>query len=73
LVTIGNGGGNMTDKHLTKRCGICDKTKEEGIYLYHLFICSECETDIVATDPSDENYSIYVKKLKAINQSTFTM
>ncbi|MFC4403550.1 sigma factor G inhibitor Gin [Gracilibacillus xinjiangensis] len=57
----------------TKHCGICDKTKKEGIYLYQLFICAECEKEIVATDPSDEVYSIYVKKLKAINQSTFTM
>ncbi|SES23288.1 Inhibitor of sigma-G Gin [Gracilibacillus ureilyticus] len=63
----------MDKNQITRLCGICDKPKKDGIYLYQLFICTECEMDIVATDPRDEAYSTYVKKLKAINQSTFTM
>ncbi|KAB8126534.1 sigma-G inhibitor, Gin [Gracilibacillus oryzae] len=63
----------MNNKQVTNHCGVCDKPKDDGIYLYQLFICSECEKDIVTTEPDDAAYSVYVKKLRAINQSTFTI
>ncbi|WP_058305623.1 sigma factor G inhibitor Gin [Gracilibacillus massiliensis] len=57
-------------KHI---CGICDQTKEEGIYLYQLYICRECEKEILSIHPQDDNYQYYVEKLRAINQSTYTI
>lgn len=56
------------DKQL-KRCGICEDEKKEGIHLYNLFICSECEYNMIHTEPREEKYQYYVRKLKAVRQS----
>lgn len=56
-----------TDK---KICGICGEQKEIGIHLYTLFICSPCEQEMIHTDPSDQRYRYFLKKLRAVNQST---
>ncbi|WP_035724707.1 sigma factor G inhibitor Gin [Gracilibacillus boraciitolerans] len=58
------------NKHV---CGICDQTKKEGIFLYQLYICSECEKEILSIKSQDENYQYYVEKLRAINQSIYTI
>ncbi|PWU67855.1 MULTISPECIES: sigma factor G inhibitor Gin [Gracilibacillus] len=60
----------MKEKTFSTHCGVCDQSKKDGIYLYHMFICHECEKEIVATNPSDSHYDYFVKKLKAINQTT---
>ncbi|MGN8648204.1 sigma factor G inhibitor Gin [Gracilibacillus sp. HCP3S3_G5_1] len=54
-------------------CGICDQAKHEGIFLYQLYICNECEKEIVSISPKDENYQYYVEKLRAVNQSSYTI
>ncbi|SFM51304.1 Inhibitor of sigma-G Gin [Gracilibacillus orientalis] len=54
-------------------CGICNQTKEDGIFLYQLYICEECEKKIISTSPKDENYQYYVEKIRAINQSSYTI
>ena len=54
-------------------CGICNQTKEDGFFLYQLYICQECEEKIISTSPKDENYQFYVEKLRAINQSSYTI
>lgn len=54
-------------------CGVCEQKKENGFYLYQLYICEECEKKIVATNPGDENYSFFVEKLKGINHSSYTI
>lgn len=51
-------------------CGICEEEKGKGIFLYRLFICNECEQNIVHTEPREEKYQYYLRKLKNINQST---
>lgn len=53
-----------------KHCGICEEEKVEGIHLYRLFICSECERNMIHTEPREEKYEYYLKKLKNINQAT---
>ncbi|WP_163539402.1 sigma factor G inhibitor Gin [Gracilibacillus sp. YIM 98692] len=63
----------MSEKVIQKHCGICEKEKEDGIFLYHFFICSECEKEIVNTKPGESNYQMFVKKLRAINQSSYTL
>ncbi|GAB4072076.1 hypothetical protein GCM10028778_01180 [Barrientosiimonas marina] len=60
----------MEQKMMAERCGICEEMKEEGIHLYKLFICCECETNIIHTEPREEKYRYYLRKLKNVNHST---
>ncbi|GAB2563808.1 sigma factor G inhibitor Gin [Gracilibacillus alcaliphilus] len=55
------------------RCGVCDQRKSNGIFLYQMYLCQECEQEILAIHPHDDHYQFYVKKLRAINQSTHTI
>lgn len=52
------------------KCGICEESKARGIYLYNLFICIECEHNMIHTEPREEKYQYYLQKLKNINQPT---
>ncbi|WP_331000871.1 sigma factor G inhibitor Gin [Radiobacillus kanasensis] len=54
----------------SETCGICEQEKTKGIHLYTLFVCSECEQDMIQTEPNDEKYKYYLKKLKDINRPT---
>jgi len=60
----------MRETNYLERCGICEEEHEQGIHLYNLFICTECEHNIVHTEPREEKYNYYLKKLKNMNQST---
>lgn len=51
------------------KCIVCDEKKEEGIYLYAVFICASCEHNIIHTEPREEKYQYYVQKLKNINHT----
>lgn len=51
-----------------ERCGICEEEKEKGIHLYTLFICTDCEYNMIHTEPREEKYSYYLRKLKNVNQ-----
>ncbi|HLR08607.1 MAG TPA: sigma factor G inhibitor Gin [Bacillota bacterium] len=51
-----------------ERCGICEEKKEKGIHLYKLFICRECEQNMIHTEPREEKYNYYLHKLKNMNQ-----
>ncbi|WP_077625206.1 sigma factor G inhibitor Gin [Sediminibacillus massiliensis] len=53
-----------------EKCGICEQNKPQGIHLYTLFICCDCEQKIVHTDPEEAQYKHYLKKLKRMHQST---
>jgi len=53
-----------------EHCGICEEEKEKGIQLYRLFICDECEHNMIHTEPREEKYTYYLKKLKNINTTT---
>ena len=52
------------------RCGICEEDKTEGINVYRLFICCECERNMIYTEPREEKYNYYLQKLKNMNQPT---
>ncbi|WP_181351110.1 sigma factor G inhibitor Gin [Thalassobacillus sp. CUG 92003] len=56
-------------KNRIDHCGVCHQEKEAGVYLYKLYICPECEKDIIQTAPEDERYQYYVKQLKDISSS----
>lgn len=47
-------------------CGICEEKKEAGINVYKLFICSECERNMIHTEPREEKYQYYLEKLKNV-------
>jgi len=49
-------------------CGICEEAKERGIRVYRLFICADCERNMIHTEPREEKYAYYLKKLKNIKQ-----
>lgn len=53
----------------TQRCIICEEQKERGIHLYKTFICTACEYNIIHTEPREEKYNYYVRKLKHTNHS----
>ncbi|TXL63419.1 sigma factor G inhibitor Gin [Cerasibacillus terrae] len=53
-----------------EKCGICDERKERGIHLYTMYICCDCEHQMIHTEPSEEKYRYYIQKLKHMNQST---
>lgn len=59
----------MSESMISKRCVICEEEKEKGIQLYNLFICSECERNMIHTQPREEKYQYYLRKLKNMNQS----
>ncbi|MFC2948803.1 sigma factor G inhibitor Gin [Virgibacillus sediminis] len=52
-----------------ERCGICEEEKALGIHLYTMFICSECEKNMIHTEPREEKYNYYLRKLKNISKS----
>jgi uncharacterized protein YlaI len=58
----------MRETKVMERCGICEEKKEKGIHLYHLFICTECEHNMIHTEPREEKYKYYLKKLKKVSQ-----
>lgn len=51
-------------------CGICEEEKEKGIYLYRMFICDDCERNMIHTEPREEKYQYYLQKLKNISEPT---
>lgn len=50
-------------------CGICEEERENGILLCNLFICNECERNMVHTEPREAKYDYYLRKLKNAKQS----
>ncbi|QHS23864.1 hypothetical protein GWK91_13330 [Virgibacillus sp. MSP4-1] len=61
----------MSEQTITKKlCNVCNKEKTKGIKVYTAFICSDCEQEMIQTEPGDENYQYFVDRLKVINQLT---
>jgi hypothetical protein len=55
-------------KKMMQRCGICEEEKEKGIHLYTTFICTDCEYNMIHTEPREEKYKYYLHKLKNVTQ-----
>jgi hypothetical protein len=62
----------MNVENEKETCGICEQEKSRGIHLYTLFICCECEQKMIHTEPREEAYQYYLKKLKNMNQPTLS-
>lgn len=54
---------------IREKCIICEEQTNEGIKLYTTFICLSCEHTLIHTEPREEKYNYYVKKLKHLNDS----
>lgn len=59
----------MKNTSSAQYCTICEEEKEQGIHLYTLFICKDCEYNMVHTEPHEAKYRYYVQKLKNMNQA----
>lgn len=55
---------------IVNKCIICEEQKDKGINLYTTFICTACEHNLIHTEPREEKYNYYVRKLKHMNQPT---
>ncbi|WP_202081422.1 sigma factor G inhibitor Gin [Caldalkalibacillus salinus] len=53
-------------QRVPEMCVICSRHQDEGIHIWHQFICRECETEIVMTDVSEEKYNFFVQQMKRI-------
>jgi len=65
-----SGGEKVKGAKMNNHCGICEEEKSMGIVLYNLFICDECETNMIYTEPREEKYKYYLRKLKNISHPT---
>lgn len=71
LITSLTEVGKMEERIVEfKHCGICEEEKVRGIHVYNMFICTECEYNMIHTEPREEKYNYYLQKLKNINQPT---
>ncbi|WP_084599735.1 sigma factor G inhibitor Gin [Pontibacillus chungwhensis] len=57
------------EQSIYETCGVCDCKREHGIHLYNLFICRDCEKEIIQTAPEDQQYHYFLKKLRNITQT----
>lgn len=55
-------------KEMIQRCGICEEEKAKGIHLYTMFICTDCEYNMIHTEPREEKYKYYLHKLKNVKK-----
>lgn len=62
-----SGGVTMSKKEREAICLICEEKKTKGIYLYHQFLCRDCEQKLISTSTSDPSYADYVRKLKNLH------
>ena len=50
-------------------CAICELTKKEGIHLYNIFLCTDCEETLIHTEANDPLYQQHIEKLRKMNIS----
>lgn len=66
-----NYGGErlMNERQNIKKCSVCELNKETGIHICDIYICHDCEREIVTSDVTDEFYKYYLQKLKKLKHS----
>ncbi|TGB00840.1 sigma factor G inhibitor Gin [Halobacillus salinus] len=51
-------------------CSVCSKRTSKGIYVLNVFLCHECEQEMVNTPVEDPKYQFFVDQMsKAHHQS----
>ena len=60
---------NCENEKNNEVCAICESNKPDGMHLYNIFICSECENTLIHTEATDPLYKQYVEKMRKMNIS----
>ncbi|KGX90107.1 CsfB [Pontibacillus halophilus JSM 076056 = DSM 19796] len=60
----------MNQAEQENHCVICERKKDDGYKLTHVFLCRECEQEMIHTDPNDPKYTYFLKKLRVLKQAT---
>jgi hypothetical protein len=50
-------------------CSICERETEKGIYLLRVFICEDCEEEMIDTPADDPKYDYFVKRMAKAHRS----
>ena len=50
-------------------CAICELSKKEGMQLYNIFLCAECEETLILTEANHPLYQLHIEKLRKMNIS----
>ncbi len=50
----------------TVDCIICEQPSMDGINICNVFICSECEAEMIRTDVRDAKYPYFITQMKRI-------
>lgn len=53
-------------KQPEESCVICEQIKPKGIHLYTMFICTECEKELIQTETSNPKYKYFLQQLKKV-------
>ncbi|OIJ17685.1 hypothetical protein BKP37_03520 [Anaerobacillus alkalilacustris] len=59
----------MKEKQCVEKCSVCEQNNENGIHICDIYICENCEREIVNSDVSDEFYRYYLQKLRKLKHS----
>ncbi|MCZ1183960.1 Inhibitor of sigma-G Gin [Shouchella rhizosphaerae] len=49
-----------------RSCGVCQSMKEAGLSLGSLFLCQDCEQEIMRLEPGEDAYQTCVDALKRL-------
>ena len=66
-----NYGGEQIMKkgHCQEKCSVCEQRSNQGIHICDIYICENCEREIVCSDVTDEFYKYYLQKLRKLKHS----
>lgn len=59
----------VTYSRLTPLCIVCDKRETDGYFVCNHYLCSACESEIVATDVKEPSYHHYVEQVRLVSKS----
>ena len=59
----------MNEGHTNEKCTVCERSNALGIHIFDVYICNDCEREIVSSDVSDEFYRYYLQKLRKLKHS----
>ncbi|MCA0972740.1 sigma factor G inhibitor Gin [Halobacillus litoralis] len=50
-------------------CSVCSKQTSEGIYVLSVFLCHDCEQEMVRTPVEDPKYQFFVDQMSKAHRS----
>lgn len=49
-------------------CHVCETSQSEGMFIYYLYVCDQCQKKMIATDPEDPSYRFFIDKLRRMRE-----